>query len=169
MLGPFHIGSEKINGLRSEWALLADWVGTKAIDWDVTEHEQGRMQAVYYHLMSSSPRWLHRRMNLSLSPSWRTEQQGRRTTVLHDTAFVETLTRDSRDWKEHVDLHLAVRELVLLASWRPVGITHLRTRRMDDPERTMDGASHGQAWRLALSHRLPADREGRTTRRYCSC
>lgn len=160
VLGPFHIGYEKINGLRSEWALLADWAGTKVIDWDVTEHEQGRMQAVDYHLTSSSPRRLHRRMNLSLSPRWRTEQPSRRTTVLHDTAFVETLTQDSRDWKEHVDLHLAVRELVLLASWKPVGITHLQAQRIDDPERTMDGVAHSQAWRPALSHRLPADREG---------
>ncbi|MCY7290027.1 MAG: hypothetical protein LH624_17725 [Cryobacterium sp.] len=51
------------------------------------------------------------------------------------------------DWDGHMQLHRAIRDLLVVSRWRDESCIAVRALREDDPLTTLDGESHGEQWR----------------------
>jgi hypothetical protein len=66
-----------------------------------------------------------------------------------------TTTAKPASWDDHLRLHIAIRDLLVLSAWQPCGFSRLEVNREDDPERVMSGERIGPRWAPAVTHRLP--------------
>lgn len=66
---------------------------------------------------------------------------------LIDDTHAQTLASEAMSWDAHLDLHMGVRDLILISRWWPESCTPQRAHRADDPERSHDGEIIGPSWR----------------------
>ena len=155
VLGGQSLKYSKINGLRSELPGLALWSGQQSVHTASKKDPGGRVKKVEVLLDSPPEIALSHRMNLALRPTWRTSYPDNiGTFAAHDVVEVATTTKQPRVWEEHLEGHIAVRELLVLAAWRNFGFLHLSVNRIDDPQRVLSGDPVGPRWAEAVTHLL---------------
>lgn len=146
---------DKINGLRSELPGLAVWSEQRSVHTEPKPDPDGRVQRVEVSLSSPPQIPIARTMNLMLRPTWRTSYPDNiGTFAAHDIVELETTSKRPRTWEDHLDGHIAIRELLVLAAWRHFGFYRLRVNRTDDPERLLSGDEIGPRWAEVATHRL---------------
>jgi hypothetical protein len=155
VIGARNLKYARINGMRSELPGLALWSGQRSVHTKPETDDAGRVQQVQVRLDSPSPTPLARTMNLSLRPTWRTSRPDNiGTFTAHDVVELETITKQPRGWTDHLDSHVALRELLVLSAWRHFGFLGLWVNREDDPKRLMSGETTGPRWSEVATHLL---------------
>ncbi|WP_460691352.1 ApeA N-terminal domain 1-containing protein, partial [Nocardioides flavus (ex Wang et al. 2016)] len=76
-------------------------------------------------------------------------------TTLADEMRVKTSARRARPWREHLDIHQGVRDLLVVAGWRDFGTWNVSVSRQDDPERALAGNALGERWARVSTYAMP--------------
>ncbi|MEU6250465.1 HEPN domain-containing protein [Glycomyces sp. NPDC047010] len=136
-----------INGFRSEIEGLGTWMNLSSLSIKHTSDADGRLRTVEMKLESPEEVRVHRNLNLKVVPSFQYDRGPRPDeTVINERMYVESLVKRSRSWDEHLNLHIKMRDLLRLSSWRQLNFLSHKATREDDPLRTLDGAGHGRVW-----------------------
>jgi hypothetical protein len=155
VLGGKNLRYDRINGVRSELPALTEWTGQRSVQTTTEKDSQGRMKKVNVTLSSPPEIPLNHRMNLTLRPAWRTSFPDKVGTFsAHDVVQLQTTSQRPTDWKDHLDQHVAIRELLVLASWHSFGFSRLDVNRTDDPETLLNGKPVQPRWASVATHRL---------------
>jgi hypothetical protein len=140
------IDYERINALRSRIEGLEEWMPIGSVSHErVPDGEQEVTDVIRLKRQPEVRYW--RALNATLRPSYRfniSPVPGE--SLIEDEIHVETSVRDARDWQDHLRLHQAVRDLVVVAGWRPYGMWNLKARRSDDPVRALARNPLGERW-----------------------
>lgn len=133
----------KVDGLASEVSGLRDWLGVSSV------HEQDPGPAVRaVTVVGQRADEIVVTPELTLVPTFSTDRPaGTGTTVFRDYVLCRTRVETLEDWDVLSRTHLGVRDLLVLARWRPETCTVIMVTRHDDPMMTLDGTEHGRQWR----------------------
>lgn len=153
VLGGTNLRYEKIHGLRTEIPALAAWTRLSSMAVETETNSKSRIQSVQMTLTNAKTIPLARSMNLEMKSTWRTERSSG-SFLAYEGVELETLVQRARTWDDHLQIHGAVLELVSIAGWKPFGISSVKVRRIDDPERSLAGGSMGARWFPVVTHRL---------------
>lgn len=88
-------------------------------------------------------------MELSIRFDYGIERDGENT-VLTDRARCLTRSESGAAWDDHVRLHRAVRDLIVLSRWHEESCLEEFVLHKSDPLRTLDGKTHGEQWREVI-------------------
>lgn len=136
-----------INGLRSEVDGLGTWMNLRSLQVVHERDEEGRLQSATLRLKSPEELALTRKLNLRVRPAFLYGPgEHPDETVVTERMLIESDVRAARGWYDHLDLHIGLRDLVRVASWRPLKFLKHEVTRDDDPRTTIDGAPHGRQW-----------------------
>lgn len=138
---------ERINGLRSEIEGLGSWVGLSSVQRHHTTNADGRITAIDLRLEASPSYRLPGSPMTELRP-WFSEMPGEHSDerVVTDRMLVETRTRTPSGWRQHLDRHFALRDLVRLAAWRSLNFVAHYAQSNQEPLRSMADTGLGKAW-----------------------
>jgi hypothetical protein len=146
---------ESANGLRSEIPGLSHWAGLTSVAYTPTTDDDGRLQRLDVQAESPSELSLTRSMNLTLRPTWRTslpDEMG--TFAVHDVVQLQTTMKQPSPLENHLEEHVAVRELLVVSAWKRFGFSRLLVNRDDDPKTVASGDPIGARWAEIITHRL---------------
>lgn len=129
----------KVDGLASEVSGLRDWLGVSSV------HEQDPGPAVRaITVVGQRADEIVVTPELTLVPTFSIDRPaGTGTTVFRDYVLCRTRAEEPEDWDVLSRTHMGVRDLLVLARWRPETCTVTMVTRYDDPLTTVDGAEHG--------------------------
>jgi hypothetical protein len=106
---------------------------------------------------------LEGRMNLTLRPAWRTSaRDATGTLAIHYAVSLATMSSGPMSWREHLQGHLAMRELLSLSAWQDFAFNRLSVNRVDDPERVLSGDAIEPRWAEVATHRGSTTLSGAT-------
>ncbi len=165
ILGARHFGYEKINGMRTEIKAISRWLDVSSVQKTYRRGEFGRMESVQVTGSKLEPIKIHKKMNLRVVPSWQSGGDGPGVTYVRDKIFLETRIKKPSDWRVHLELHGAFRDLVRISSWDPVGYDGIKVLRDADAEEGFDGGERIDRWCDLRSHTVvgynstPADNQ----------
>jgi len=142
---------DRPHGLQTEVSGLREWLGVTS--W------QERFDTVdgtsRFSLSSRGVETIdvgkHNGITLDFRPGWGTgaePEPDRR--VLLDLLRCTTRSVEPTDWDAHMQLHRAIRDLLVISRWRNESCVPVRALRKDDPMTTLDGKSHGEQWRTVV-------------------
>jgi hypothetical protein len=147
-----------INGMQSTVPGLGLWLGKHSLERTAERDADGWLSRLNLSWSREDPIKVSRKLNLSLQRGFEFQDVvPDDQSLLEDRFRVQTLVTDSRPWVDHLDLHMAIRDLVALASWSPFELRHLSVTRHSDPARTLDGKAHGRQWLAADVFAYPAN------------
>ncbi|WP_417373700.1 reverse gyrase [Glutamicibacter protophormiae] len=134
----------EISGLRAwlgitSWQETASW-GTGAYSASLTSQSVSTIEVGEINGMT-----------LSFQPNWQLvpEEDHDRRVVL-DLLRVVTRSAEPLDWDRHLDVHRAIRDLLVLSRWHEESCVVVFALRSDDPIRTIDNKEHGEQWRAVI-------------------
>lgn len=139
---------DRPNGVQTEMSGLREWLGVTS--WE-GRREVG--DGTHKYILSSldTPTLKvgeHSGMALDFRSGWEvTHEEGTDRRVLLDLLRCTTRSDEPLDWDVHMQLHYAIRDLLVVSRWRDESCVAVRALREDDPIRTLDGVSHGEQWR----------------------
>lgn len=156
VLGGKSLDYGQINGMRTTSPAYSRWMGGSSISIDRDVDQSSRLQSLTLRLKRVEDLQVSRKFGLSAHRDWRV------TPVLggydvRETLAFETLFEDPRTWSVHLDLHLAVLDLISIAAWKNCAFGEIRVNRKDDPEKTLGGNVVSVRWPEVVSHVLPGD------------
>lgn len=155
ILGARHMAYEKVNVVRSELPGLSTWMGVRGSESTVDHDEAGLAQRVVVTVDPDPDLRVLRRGNLKLKPSFRVSHEAvADTTTIHTPLLVETSWVNARDWWEHLELHLAIRDLLVVSAWFEFGFGPIQASLAVDSQVLPSGGSASH-WCTAVSHDLP--------------
>jgi hypothetical protein len=155
VLGGKNFKFEKLNGLRTEIPGLAQWSGQKSVDVKPILDSDSRFKRLEINLEAAPEVPLSPKMNLLLLPNWRTSEPDQiGTFATHDVVQIQTSSKRPVSWEEHLDGHLALRDLLVISGWRKFGYSRVEANRADNPEKAMSGKVFGPKWSEVVTHRL---------------
>ncbi|WP_298178743.1 HEPN domain-containing protein [Saccharomonospora sp.] len=144
----------KINGFRSEIEGLGEWMEIKSTKTSFERDDTKRIKAINIQLKSPPEIKISRVLNLTIRPSFSYGSGDRPDeTKVSERMLVETHTQRAREWQEHLSLHIAIRDLVRVSSWRPLGFHAHQATSHKDSVTTIDGSTHGHTWHAVHSIR----------------
>ncbi|MWB99032.1 HEPN domain-containing protein [Agromyces seonyuensis] len=138
---------DRPQGLQSEVSGLREWLGVTS--WD-EDYDRRAPTSVVLRSVVVMPIEVgtFSGMELTLWPTWQVvPEEGRDRRVLLDLVRCITRSADPLDWDVHMNLHRAIRDLLVLSRWRDESCVPVYALRADDPLTTMDGEVHGEQWR----------------------
>jgi hypothetical protein len=153
-IGDPSLSYSKVNGLLSEMDGLATWFGRRMVDSPLLERPVSG-GTVDVSVRSPELTALHRSMNLSMwtSASW-SMSGGPGRTLIDEHAQARTLLDRARPWHEHLDLHLAVHELLQISAWKPLRFSGLKAMLTSDARGGIDGEVRPR-WAEVTTYGLP--------------
>lgn len=87
-------------------------------------------------------------VDVTFQPNWKiVPEEGLDRRVVLDMMRCITRTETPTAWAAHLQVHWAIRDLLVLSRWRRESCVELLVQRNDDLLRTMDGKVHGPQWR----------------------
>ena len=113
----------RIHGLRSEIDGLAFWFNVSAHTTQMRHPKSGKPLEISTTMTAVDDLPLSRRLNLRVVTFGSGPGMWSPEVTYHTRAHLQTNTATRRDWEEHLELHEAVRNLLRVASWRPVNFT----------------------------------------------
>jgi len=139
---------DRPHGLQTETSGLREWLGVTS--WE-ERHETG--DGSHKVILSSlEPRKLkmgeHAGAALDFRSGWGVAPEtGQDRRVLLDHLRCTSRSVEPLDWDGHIQLHRAIRDLLVVSRWRDESCIEVRALREDDPLTTLDGESRGEQWR----------------------
>lgn len=144
---------ERPHGVQTEITGLREWLNVSS--WDDT-HSWGsggaevaltsiRRPVIEVGVSSGSG------LKLELRPGYQvTHQDSRDRIVLADYVRCTTVGVDPRPWSDHLQSHMAIRDLLMLSRWHVERFRIVKATREDDRLLTLDGKDHGRQWRTVV-------------------
>lgn len=151
---------DRPHGLQTDVSGLREWLGVTS--WD--EQGIGPHDERPFGVTSRETKTLnagsHGEITLDFRTGWsvRHEEQGDRR-ILLDILRCTTRSEQPTIWDEHLRLHHAIRDLLVISRWRNESCVEVRALREDDPLTTLDGKQHGEQWRevvVPIDEKTPA-------------
>lgn len=139
---------DRPHGLSTEISGLREWLGVTS--WDEDYGDVNGLTIASLKSLPSSKTDLgeYAGATLHLSSAWQViPEQGGDRRVLLDLMRCTTRSAEPMDWDTHLQLHKAIRDLLVVSRWRNASRVVVLAMRADDPITTMEGAEHGEQWR----------------------
>ncbi len=139
---------DRPHGVQTEISGLREWLGVTSWE-EVQEKSDGTRKYILSSLDTATLNvGEHSGMALDFRSGWGlTHEEGTDRRVLLDLLRCTTRSAEPLDWDVHLQLHRAIRDLLVLSRWRDESCIAVRALREDDPITTLDGLSHGDQWR----------------------
>jgi hypothetical protein len=142
------IDFDRPHGLQTEISGLREWL--KVTSWSQEiPYEDGALVARIHSLRTPVIEiGTFKGISFEFRPAWQIVPEDRLDRIL----LLDLVRPCSRAvepvlWEDHLELHRAVRDLLVLSRWRRETCVAVRAYREDDPLRTLDGKEHGGQWR----------------------
>lgn len=159
VLGGSHYDYERLNGVRSFLPALRLWTGMRSARIQESTDRDGFLQDVVVHLESAPEVPVSTNLDLTIKPTYRmSHPDSIGTFATHDMVEISTRSDEPATWSEHLDLHLAIRDLLTLSAWHELGFQRVLVNRDDDPLSALDGGAIEPAWHGLSTYRLPRHR-----------
>jgi hypothetical protein len=156
VLGGKNFRYARINGLRTEIPGLARWSGQKSVNIQRILDTEHRLKRLEINLEAAQALPLSQKRNLTLLPNWRTSEPDKiGTFATHDVVQIQASSKRPLSWEDHLNGHLALRDLLVVAGWRKFGYSRIEANREDDPHKSLGGHVFGPKWSEVMTHRLP--------------
>lgn len=142
---------DRPHGLQSEISGLREWLGTTS--WlERYQLGEGTPNVILSSLETSTiEAGKHAGMALDFRSGWSViPEEGRDRRILLDLLRCTTRSTEPLGWDTHMQLHRAIRDLLVVSRWRNESCVAVRVLREDDAFTTMDGESHGEQWRTVV-------------------
>jgi hypothetical protein len=139
---------DRPHGVQPEISGLREWLGITS--WEQRfEWSDGTRKVILSSLETSTLRvGQHAGITLDFRSGWGlAPEEGKDRRVLLDLLRCTTRSVEPLDWDAHMQLHRAIRDLLVVSRWRDETCVAVRALREDDPLTTLDGKSHGEQWR----------------------
>lgn len=159
----------EINGLQTEIAGSPWWIEPKVFKYEHHADPEGRITGLDFQVTSTPAIPIPGVPGLELAPSFESDHdwaEGRHQ--MREFVVVKTAFDTPTGWHTHHRLHRALQDLVSLSFWHPCNLALHRVLRYDDPERSIDGTSHGAVWRPAWGSGFGRRRKGQPIREFAS-
>lgn len=157
---------DRVNGLRTRIQWLTHWSNLTSQQTSLTQDESGLVKRFSLTLESPPPIKLAPSMNLTLKSDWSVNRgEDDRVTSAHDGVCLETRTSRPRMLWEHLSLHSRIRDLLVIATWEPVGFSSISVSRSDDLYPGVRGIGH-ERWLPVTTYTVPATRLPQRARRF---
>ena len=145
-----NIDFEKVNGLRTEISGLREWLGISS--WAKHEDYRARIIELKSEFPDPIAAGTYGGVDLSFTPARNLTQVDKDSDkqVIHDLVWCQTRSSSLMGWGQHLTVHRAVRDLLVLSRWHGESEVFNYVMRSDDPLLTMDGKSHGEQWRAVV-------------------
>lgn len=142
---------DRPHGLQTEISGLREWLGVTS--WEVRhERDDGSPKLILSSLETTKLKvGEHAGMTLDFRSGWGlAPETGQDRRVLLDHLRCTTRSIEPLDWDVHMQLHKAIRDLLVVSRWYDESCIAVRALREDDPMTTLDGKSHGEQWRKVV-------------------
>ena len=164
-VGDVGLRYERINAMQSRIEGLEEWVPISCVSHEYAPTEDGSTSSIFT-LRRQEPVHISRALNAQIRPTYSFTASSRPgESKFLDEVRIKTSGTKARPWHEHLDVHQAVRDLLVVAGWRDYGTWELNVSRYDDPERALAGNPIGERWArvstYAVSKPSGADRSSR--------
>lgn len=135
----------KLNGLRSEIDGLSHWLSYSAHNTSVKMPKDGGPVEITTTMGAVDDLALARPLNLKAIASGTAPGGWSPEVTYRSRIFIETYSKTSKEWQDHLSLHFAVRNLVRVAAWRPI---NFQSHQAANLKETLDskGKTHNE-WR----------------------
>jgi hypothetical protein len=124
----------ELHGLRAEVSGLRQWLGIRSwqVTWKSVEPRGITVTSENIPTVKVGPIEATG-LELSFEPAWKfSEDSENNAHHAHDYLYSKTTSNDPVAWDAHLDVHRALRDLLLLSSWRAESCTVNRVYRADD-------------------------------------
>jgi len=140
------ISYTKITGLHSRLEGLDEWFGRGCVSLRHRSDTNGNRQEVIA-LERSQGTPIARALNARLQPTYeyRVSPVAGKSEI-RDWVMIETSVKRDRPWVDHLDLHRAVRDLIVVSGWQNYGLWGLKATRTDDPIRALARNALAARW-----------------------
>lgn len=154
-VGDIGLRYQLINAMQSRIEGLEEWIPISSIEHEYV-HEDDSTLSSTFTLKHQAPVRISRSLNAQIRPvySFMASPVPGQTT-LADEMRVKTSAKRARKWHEHLDVHQAVRDLLVVSGWRDYGTWDLSVSRQDDPERALAGNALGDRWARVSTYAMP--------------
>ncbi|WP_314168670.1 hypothetical protein [uncultured Actinomyces sp.] len=146
----------KINGMRTASPAYSQWMGGSSISVNRDVDQSDRLQSLTLSLKRVEDFQVSQRFSLSARWDWRVMPVLGGYDVRESLVF-QTVVEDPREWSAHLNLHLAVLDLISIAAWKNCAFSEIYVNRRDDPEKALAGNILGVRWAEVMSRVLPGD------------
>ena len=146
----------KINGMRTASPAYSQWMGGSSISVNRDVNQSDRLQSLTLSLKRVEDFQVSQRFSLSARWDWRVMPVLGGYDVRESLVF-QTVVEDPREWSAHLNLHLAVLDLISIAAWKNCAFSEIYVNRRDDPEKALAGNILGVRWAEVMSRVLPGD------------
>lgn len=146
----------KINGMRTASPAYSQWTGGSSISVNRDVNQSDRLQSLTLSLKRVEDFQVSQRFSLSARWDWRVMPVLGGYDVRESLVF-QTVVEDPREWSAHLNLHLAVLDLISIAAWKNCAFSEIYVNRRDDPEKALAGNILGVRWAEVMSRVLPGD------------
>ncbi|MGO4586813.1 HEPN domain-containing protein [Arthrobacter sp. 2RAF6] len=133
-----------VNGVRSEVTGLREWLGVESVEEDFD------FESRVLTIKASSGEPIEITSLLRFRPSWDVTHDGHESTTIKNVVFCESRSSDPSSWKDLMETHRGMRDLLVVSRWVAVTCTILQAQHDADPLKTLDGAEHGEQWRTVI-------------------
>lgn len=134
-------------GMRTEISGLREWLGVSSIKEQNFFKQTPNKMIIEVESADS----IEITIGLTLEPSWRRDwKPSRDELVVKEVLYCESGGEFGGDWRSQIRPHLALRDLLMLSSWRKEHCAVKFLLREDDVIETADGTNHGAYWREVL-------------------
>lgn len=144
----------RINGMRTHLQGLDEWIPLGAVS-----HERQK-DAVENHrdvitLEAKPSVKVGRRLNASIE-NWYSFSISPHPggSKISDRVHLRTEASSARTWDQHLDVHNALRQLLVVAGWQRYGFTDVEVQQKNDPETVMSGDAIGPRWAPVFTYAL---------------
>lgn len=145
---------ERPHGIQTEISGLRQWLGVTSWVEALDKHSPPGI-AIRSVNRPATEIGLFDGVTLRLSPYWQyVPDRGSDRRVLLDAVHCVTQSSEPVGWDDHLNLHHAIRDLLVLSLWENESCVPVSAMRKDDPLKTLDGKSHGDQWRKIV---VPAE------------
>lgn len=146
----------KINGMRTASPAYSQWMGGSSISVNRDVDQSDRLQSLTLSLKRVEDFQVSQRFSLSARWDWRVMPVLGGYDVRESLVF-QTVVEDPREWSAHLNLHLAVLDLISIAAWKNCAFSEIYVNRRDDPEKALAGNILGVRCAEVMSRVLPGD------------
>jgi len=143
----------KLNGLRSEIDGLAQWLGYSALKSVVKLPKDGAGHEISTSASQVEDMILGQALNLKAVAHAITSGPQSPEVTYRSRVFLQTFTKENKDWGDHLTPHFGVRNLLRVAAWRPINfLSHQAASRMETiPIKGEDHQTWGEVRTVATS------------------
>lgn len=142
---------DRPHGLQTDISGLREWLGVTSWDEKLDWNDGPPVASLTSQSISATEFGEYKGVTLMFQPDWQIlPEEGRDRRVILDLLRCVTRSGESLGWEEHRQIHLAVRDLLVISRWHAESCVEVYALRSDDPLRTLDGKEHGAQWRSVV-------------------